>query len=190
MNTTARESLEAAVANARCWSSLAFSRWHGRESASPDAPPPETLIRTAGLAPFLYRTLANDDTAIARAFAADYRHAATANLIRLAHGARVRDDLEGAGLSPILLKGGAFLVRLGPDDVGIRPMADLDLLVDADRFRDAEACLRAAGFEAASDRSRVSAVTAPGRSFIRRQPPLDLEIDLHRALAPWPLFPT
>jgi hypothetical protein len=120
-------------------------------------------------------------------FANDYRHATTASLLRLAQGRRVRDVFERAGIPAVLLKGGAFLVRFAHGDAGIRPMSDLDLLVDRRQFAAAATLLRAEGYVTTRPERAFSSRTAPGQSFVRHGGPLAVEIDLHRTLAQWPL---
>ncbi len=142
------------------------------------------------LAPLAHRALAVCGDARAGFFLPDYRHALTSNRYRLAHAAAARDALEAEGHRVVLIKGGSFLVRFGGSDVGIRPMSDLDLLVDPHAFAAAGQVLTRLGFAPASGRFRFSRRAAPSRPFVQRFGAAQVELDLHRAVAQWPLAGT
>jgi hypothetical protein len=93
--------------------------------------------------------------------------------------------LRSRGVPTMLLKGGA-LVRVAYGAPGQRVMADLDLLVPAARWRDAQAALRSAGATAAP----VRAIVARLPLYHERSYRVDggAWVDLHRTLTAWPLF--
>jgi putative nucleotidyltransferase-like protein len=176
---------ESSVDIARSWATAAYRSFAGNPGPLPDAPLPAPLLTRLGLGPLLYRALLAEDDERADRFLAEYRHATTANLLRMAHARRLRDRLEAAGIPGVLLKGAAVLVRFGGDP-GLRPMADVDLLVaDGDMAR-AITILRAAGLV---ERSRYprSGARSHAISLVGVAGPLELDVDLHRGLAPWPV---
>lgn len=67
------------------------------------------------------------------------RRVAIANLLAVSRLQKVLTILEGEGIFPLLLKGGALLSSVCYDDLAARRMADFDLLVAPD---DADAALR------------------------------------------------
>jgi len=146
-------------------------------------------VRRLGLAPLLHRALSDAADLRAALFAPDYRHSTVSNLLRLGQARRVRQALAARDLPCVLLKGGAFLARLAPGDPGIRPMADIDLLVDPARFDEAAHVLSGLGFHRTSERYAFSRSSALAEAFVRDEGPFPVEIDLHRALAPWPILP-
>lgn len=107
---------------------------------------------------------------------------------------RLVDQLEGAGVQPVVLKG-PVSAHDGPLPVHFRDFGDVDLLVPPDRMSAAVAALTNAGFERCFpqvspdfDRRFVKSVTlrAPfsGEWGDRRAP--TFEVDLHRTLTPGP----
>ena len=78
-----------------------------------------------------------------------YRHTWTINQIAIQAGAEALGALREAGISSLVLKGGALLHLHYPDS-GARPMGDFDLAVPEHRGADAVAALREAGLEPAS----------------------------------------
>lgn len=140
------------------------------------------------LGPLLYCGLSAARDARAAAFLPDYRQALTANRYRLSHAVAAREALEGAGLRPVLLKGGAFVQRFATATAGVRPMSDLDVLVGPGEFAEAGRVLAGLGFEAVRvDRFPVSHRAAPARSFLKAHGGSSVEIDLHRAVGQWPV---
>ncbi len=120
--------------------------------------------------------------------------------VHLAHG-RIRaerfrtvldravDALADIGVRPLLLKGG----HTGPvyfPESGARPAADLDLMVDPERFEAAEAALRGAGFTPTGRQRRPlkSDWLAPGSAATPRSLEVahgesQYAVDLHASLA-------
>jgi hypothetical protein len=156
-------------------------------SAPQGALPDDATIRRLGFGPFLYRALHRAGDSRSGGLVAEYRHTATANLIRLGRAARVRDAMEAQGITPVLLKGGAFLVRYSRDELGLRPMADIDLLVPPAQYAPATDVLEACGFRLVSGTSRASDRASHAESFASTTAPVPVEIDLHRGLAHWPI---
>jgi hypothetical protein len=172
----------------RAWTTFAFRTLTGVDGPVPDVPADHQALRRLCIAPLVYHAyrLIGTPGADFAAAAAEYRHAATANLIRLAHGALVRDALEARGIPVVLLKGGAFLLRYCDEAMGVRPMADLDLLVSPDMRQGAEQTLRACGFDALYQARRSDRV-AHARSFVSTRAPMDIDLDLHLGVARWPI---
>jgi hypothetical protein len=92
------------------------------------------------------------------------------------------DVFEAAGVRSLALKG-VPLVLEHYDDVSLRPMWDVDLLIDADRVLDALAALRAAGWRNAyPEREHVVRVYSEAQM---RSPDGRTELDVHWRLVPW-----
>jgi hypothetical protein len=151
--------------------------------------PDDAAVRRLGFGPFLHRALRLAGDSRAGRLVAEYRHAATANLIRLSQAARVRDAMEARGMTPVLLKGGAFLVRYARDELGLRPMADVDLLVLPAQYEPATDVLGVCGFRVVSGASRASDLGSHAESFVSMSGPLPVEIDLHHGVAHRPIAP-
>jgi hypothetical protein len=182
IETLAGQSL---IDSARRWAGFAYQALSDRNAAPPDVPLPAPLLSRLGLGPLLYHALSSREDDRAHPFLVEFRHATTANLLRMAHARRLRDRLQAEGIRAVLLKGAATLVRFG-DDPGLRPMADLDLLVTrADVPRAAE-LLRAGGLTEREEYPRTTR-RRHSVSFVRTTGPFDLDVDLHQGLAPWPL---
>jgi hypothetical protein len=81
-----------------------------------------------------------------------YRSAWVRNQLLFNASASALRELESAGIPSLLLKGGA-LAQLDYQDAGVRPMADLDLLVRPGQLDAALATLSAAGWRRRSARS-------------------------------------
>lgn len=173
------------IGAARDWAAFACRRLADQRTPLPDAPLPAALLSGLGLGPLLYRALSSREDDRARLFLPEFRHATTANLLRMAHARRLRDRLESEGVRAVLLKGAATLVRFG-DDPGLRPMADLDLLVAPADVPRAVVLLRAAGLAERDQNPRV-ARRKHSVSFVGTAGPFDFDVDLHHGLAPWPL---
>jgi hypothetical protein len=174
--------------SARAWASFSCGRWTG---AAPPPPrhdlPDDATIRRLRFGPFLYYALHLTGDSRSGRFAAEYRHTATANLILLSQAARIRDAMAARGLTPVLLKGGAFLLRYSREHLGLRPMADLDLLVPPAQYAPAAGVLEACGFRLMGGASRASDRASHAESFVSTSAPMPVEIDLHRGLAHWPI---
>ena len=99
------------------------------------------------LLPLLWRNLTRlgvDDPLLPR-LKGLYRHAWFANQLLLRSTVPALRALQEAGIETIVLKGAALIGRYYPD-AGLRPMADLDLLVRASRAQDAFRVLEAEGW--------------------------------------------
>lgn len=173
-------------AGVRAWARFAYQGWRDPSLAAPVEPLPALDMRRLGLAPLLHHVLHRRGDARASQFAAEHRQAAENNLRALARVARVRDLLEAHGISPVLIKGGAFLVRYAAGNVGIRAMGDLDLLVARERFDDAFRLLEADGWQRANPELKYSSRVAPAIGLTDRA--TGVHLDLHRELAQWPLL--
>jgi hypothetical protein len=113
-----------------------------------------------------------------------YRHAWAANQVLLQTGRRVLDRLRESGVDTIVLKGAALAV-LDYEDVGVRPMVDLDVLVRPATADHAAEALESAGWQRLGSRSRsriavlhADELRGPGgegvdlhwRTFMSREP--------------------
>ena len=119
------------------------------------------LVRIAGdegVAPLLHRRLADqkDQATLPQRFesqfrdlrkrlAADYYKSSAQNQLLFAELGRILQALNGAGTDSILLKGAALGVFLYPD-LALRPMNDLDLLVDRRSLDAAAEAIRSLGY--------------------------------------------
>jgi hypothetical protein len=121
----------------------AWRRWRSRVELDDVDPASFRLL------PLLYRTLQRHgvhDADLAR-LAGVYRWHWVRTQLQVRAAARVLDRLAAAGVSTLVLKGGA----LGPryyGDHGVRPMDDLDVLVPPAHAAEALAALRADGWTA------------------------------------------
>ena len=68
------------------------------------------------------------------------------HLCWLSHLKNIVNEMEAAGVSLIILKGGDLKHRLY-DDPSTRPMSDLDLLVNPRQFKEAQIAMKNAGFK-------------------------------------------
>ncbi len=116
-----------------------FSEWHALLS----------LAETEGMTPLLGKHLkeaaAPIPTGIKRSLNILYERHKNNAQIRLALLGEVLEIFNRHGLRPILIKGAALGYTLY-DDPALRPMRDLDLLLDKGEVDDAQALLREAGF--------------------------------------------
>jgi hypothetical protein len=176
---------EPEVRAARVWAACAFRGLAGEPAPLPDAPLPVARLSGLGLGPLLYRALSLAGDERASLFVAEFRHATTANLLRMGHARRLADRLAAEGVGAVLLKGAATLVRFGGEP-GVRPMADLDLLVAPADVPRASAVLRAGGLTE-RDRYPSSGGRSHSMSFVGQAGPLAFDVDLHRGVAPWPV---
>lgn len=88
------------------------------------------------------------------------------------------DSLNAAGITPMLLKGGAALVQDFYADAGMRIVGDLDLMVRDEEIETADAALTAAGFAAAT--ARPSAYVEPHHHLpVRVHSTLKVGVELH-----------
>ena len=162
----------------------------GTHTSVPDGEIPQAVVEHFGLGTLLQRALAHAGDSRAAQFTGWARSVTAQNLRLFADGARIRDELERAGITPVLLKGGAFVVRCAPGDVGIRRMADLDLLVGPGRFPDAARRLESLGMERVPPVYRFSSRIAPAWTFVLPNATGGTQIDLHRHVAQWPVQTT
>jgi Uncharacterised nucleotidyltransferase len=104
------------------------------------------------LLPLVYRNLGPDsfDAEVAGRLKGLYRRSWSHNQLLFRRGAEAIEALAASGIETIALKG-ASLAVLSYDDVGVRPMDDVDLLVPFARARDAIDALQAAGWSPERD---------------------------------------
>ncbi len=173
----------------RAWTRFACRGWRDEGVATPRGSPPAAGIERLGLAPLLFRALRDRQDARAGLFAAAYHRAAGQNLALFGPMARARDTLLDHGITPLLIKGGAFLLRHAPGDLGVRALADLDVLVGPERFDEALARLTEAGWRRLVPALRYSSRVAPAIALVSTGARgISTQLDLHRHLAQWPLL--
>lgn len=102
------------------------------------------------------------------------------NMIRLEAAQGACASLQEHGLRAMPLKGYAFLLDLYGQDVGVRRMFDLDLMIDADTFTQAQRALEAQGWVRALDAPVIHRLNVEAL-FVRPDQPA-LRLELHRAL--------
>jgi hypothetical protein len=106
---------------------------------------------------------------------------------RLFHGVGTAlDALEAAGVRAILLKGVPLVLQCYPE-VGLRPMEDVDVLVEPERAADAVAALEQAGWPCASTRGRPWE-QAYGEQMLHQVNCMSaggFALDLHWRYVPW-----
>jgi hypothetical protein len=93
------------------------------------------------------------------------------------------------GVPCVLIKGGAFLVRFSPDDLGVRPLADVDMLVPDGAFERALTLLTGHGWMPIENGKVRSGPMAPAVTLAAETKAGCTQVDLHRQLAQWPLLP-
>jgi len=98
----------------------------------------------------------------------------------VASASRGLDALTAAAIPFIVVKGAAILRLYEPGPA--RYMGDVDILVRPGDFQAAYDCLATHGGRTYSDRMRFSAAVAPSVNVTDER---GLQIDLHRAMAPW-----
>ncbi len=144
------------------------------------------VIRAHGLAPWLYRSLAEFPEAglplkLKRVFQHDYMLSRIASMTRESALKQILEAFNNKGISPVLLKG-AYLGALVYDDPALRTMCDMDLLVPEEDFELAGNILTSLGyvieFESACPEDRI---LQPGETFTRMGDRLTT-VDLHRSL--------
>lgn len=173
----------------REWTRFAWQGWHDATTRAPAGAPPSAGLRRLGLAPLVFRLLRRRDDERAAGFGDSHRNTAGSNLLLFARAARARDVLAQRAIVPVLIKGGAFVLRSSPNDAGVRAFADLDLLVGPARFDEALAALTAAGWRRGDPALRYSSRVAPAVALVTADPSgLPAQLDLHRHLAQWPLL--
>jgi hypothetical protein len=106
---------------------------------------------------------------------------------RLFHGVGAAlDALEAAGVRAMLLKGVPLVVQCYPE-VGLRPMEDVDVLVEPDRAADAVVALERAGWPSDSTRDRPWNLPF-GEQMLHQvncRSANGFPIDLHWRYVPW-----
>jgi len=106
------------------------------------------------------------------------------NIRRYHELARILTALQDAGVPPIALKG-AHLAALVYEQVGLRPMVDVDLLAHEADLERADSALRAIGYVKMVDPTRF----AEERSHVVYAPPPNgMLLELHHRLE-WPMAP-
>ena len=108
------------------------------------------LARVHRVSPLVWRgitgtSFAGVPLAVRSELAGDHEAASMRNLVNLGELRRLTGALEAAGIPTIALKGAALLDRVY-DDVGLRPMVDLDLLVRANDIARAEEVVLGFGY--------------------------------------------
>ncbi len=173
----------------REWTRFAWRGWRDATAPAPAGPPPVEALRNLGLAPVVFRLLRRRDDARAAAFGDSHRNTAGSNLLQFARVARARDALAARGITPVLIKGAAFVLRYSPGDAGVRAFADLDLLVGPARFDVALEVLTTSGWRRGAPGLRYSSRVAPAIALVADDPSgMPVQLDLHRGLAQWPLL--
>jgi hypothetical protein len=102
------------------------------------------------------------------------------NMLLLEAAQGVCHELQAYGLTPMPIKGYAFLQDLYGDNVGVRRMFDLDLMIDADTFSQALPAMEAQGWRRVLDAPVIQRLNVEAL-FVRPDMPL-LRLELHRAL--------
>ena len=125
------------------------------------------------------------DDAVRMMLVAEHRRCLASEIVFERGLAWVSDQILPRSIPLILLKGAA-LARIVYPHAGTRPMSDLDLLVPARRWREAEATLRSAGAAIRGPRSR--SLTLRHDYAIPLDVPAGVVVELHRYLSPRPLF--
>jgi hypothetical protein len=97
-----------------------------------------------------------------------------------AQSSEIVRSLSRAEITSVLLKGGAFLFDCKYEDLGMRMMLDLDILVPEDRFEESVAVLRHLGYERCGD-SHLQ-VTDPQHYPALFRPGEIATVELHRRL--------
>ena len=145
------------------------------------------LAEEEGVAPLLHARLQSDDELAARVpprvrvrLRQAYDRTWGRNAVLSTRWSEIVATLEAANVRGLALKGIALLDRYA--DPGLRPMADLDVLVRGEAFEAARAALLRAGWEAA-DEDGAAANAYRGYSHLKRGGAV---LDLHRDLAGYP----
>jgi hypothetical protein len=86
--------------------------------------------------------------------------------------------LTGAGIESVVLKGGALAQVIYPEP-GLRPMEDLDILIDPDRIADAQVILRDLGFNAPNPVSRYDRLQHHWPIAHRTRDSVTVSVELH-----------
>jgi SAM-dependent methyltransferase len=140
------------------------------------------LAETEGVAPLVYARVAALDVpdAVRARLRAGYERTWGRNTVLTAAWRDVAATLERAGLRALALKGIALLDGMY-DDPGLRPMADIDVLVPAAEFAAAHAALVSAGWTEADGDAAANAYR--GYAHLKRGGAV---LDLHRDAAGYP----
>lgn len=143
-----------------------------------------------GLAPLAFAALKKFDrlcvtpAAAIEALRLAYVRASVGNRLAFDELAALLDSFHRAGIAVVILKGGALAQTLY-DEIALRPMGDLDLLIPRQAIREVESALIEQGYSASSDITHdYSDEFSAERSFLRmgKRPS---QIDLH-----WHAFTT
>jgi hypothetical protein len=164
----------------------AIPEWHAiRDRMNLDTLHDPDAIR---LLPLVYRTLADsgtEDPYLARLKGVVRR--AWYDNQRLFHGVgSALEALEDAGVRAMLLKGVPLAIQCYPE-VGLRPMVDVDVLVEPRRAREAISALERAGWPSQPDLPDPEAVPY-GEQMLHQVACVSAEghaIDLHWRYVPW-----
>lgn len=140
---------------------------------------------TSGVGPLLYRNLRS--AGLLKALPADsvealygaYYRVAARNTLHLEALEAILKALARWGIVPILLKG-AGLVATIYDNPALRPMGDLDLLVQPAEFRPALQCLGSLGYRPTHAEQYPGAYEVVTHHVgLRQEAPYDLLVELH-----------
>lgn len=146
------------------------------------------LANQSGLAPALYTALESTGiSAEAPKLMQDYlqeiyRFNLSRNDALLEQLREVVLLLNGAGVAPLLLKGGAALAMDLYQDPGMRFMWDLDLLVPEDQLELSAAALKAAGYEVPLKYRSMAATTTGHHYPVLVRPGDPAGVELHRSV--------
>lgn len=180
--------MPASVSVLREWTRFALAAWRAESAIPPAGQVPAEGIRRFGLAPLLWHLLNLRSDSRREAVWNDFRLATCQNALLAARVTPVRDALLACGISPVLIKGSAFLLRYSPGNWGIRQLADFNLLVEGAQFSDGLVALMRLGWEHVNPRMTFSNRVAPSVELIfADEGGGTVQLDLHRSLALWPL---
>ncbi len=110
-----------------------------------------------------------------------HRAAWTANMRQLVEAGRLLNRLTAAGHEAVLLKGAALIASRAYDDAGLRPMADVDVLVRCDEASAVMGLLRTSGWKPVGWAAFCNApeLTIPVRHSHGFVHPSGAQVDLH-----------
>ena len=140
-------------------------------------------LRTLRITPLVFRALKSSFPPEIALVQEDYRNELSRNIVRFHHIKNLRDRLKSRGIDLMLLKGGAFLVRFGKGDLGLRATADLDLAILPSKLQEVVSYLSEQGYEGFSDRP-IKNSDHHAIYMGKREGSVNLHLDLHRSIGP------